>query len=429
MRAVEVLAALVAMVGVAAGEPPAPALRLEQAIQLALTRNERAAIADLDVVIADAGVDKARVAFLPVLQASGNDTLHPRDTPIDTAQRLAHAEPAADRRRRRFRCSTRPSTSSTAQRAQTRRRQAPARVRRREGVLQRAARRPGRPGGAEEARHREGRPRRHRRAGQGAARQLERRHARADRPGELGARARAAIRAASTPRTSSSSCVVNARVADGARARRPRCSTPASSRCPPPTTLVAPSLARRPDLAARKERARSPRTTSRASRACASSRRCGLVGQLTATLERRRERSRRRRHGRADRELDDLRRRRALRRRAVARRAGRDRRSRRPTRSCARSTRRSAPRRVAAASARSRRWSRRSDAMRRRAQERRARPRSSTSQGLAKAIELSTPTSSGSPPRSTTPRREFSVANAYLALRQAMGLDPLGRTN
>lgn len=85
MKAVEVLAALVAMVGVAAGEPPPPALRLDDAIQLALTRNERARIAELDVVIADAAVSKARGAFLPVLSASGNDTLHPRDTPLDTA--------------------------------------------------------------------------------------------------------------------------------------------------------------------------------------------------------------------------------------------------------------------------------------------------------------------------------------------------------
>jgi outer membrane protein TolC len=85
MKAVEVLAALVAMVGVAAGEPPPAALRLDDAIQLALTRNERARIAELDVVIADAGVAKARGAFLPVLAASGDDTLHPRDTPIDTA--------------------------------------------------------------------------------------------------------------------------------------------------------------------------------------------------------------------------------------------------------------------------------------------------------------------------------------------------------
>lgn len=57
------------------------ALTLDQAIHLALTRNERSAIADLQQVQADASVDRARVAFLPVLNASGNDTLRPRDDP------------------------------------------------------------------------------------------------------------------------------------------------------------------------------------------------------------------------------------------------------------------------------------------------------------------------------------------------------------
>jgi outer membrane protein TolC len=85
---VAALGAFGTMVGPAAAEPPAPAaiqgLRLEDAVELALTRNERAQIAALDVVIADAGVAKARAAFLPVLAARGNDTLHPRDTPLNT---------------------------------------------------------------------------------------------------------------------------------------------------------------------------------------------------------------------------------------------------------------------------------------------------------------------------------------------------------
>ena len=81
------LLAAMARPGVAEPSAPAPVqgLRLEDAIQLAVTRNERARIADLNVVIADAGVARARAAFLPVLSASGNDTLHPRDTPLDTA--------------------------------------------------------------------------------------------------------------------------------------------------------------------------------------------------------------------------------------------------------------------------------------------------------------------------------------------------------
>ncbi len=89
---VAALCALGARVRSGAAEPPAPAavqgLRLEDAIQLALTRNERSQIAELNVVVADAGVARARAAFLPVLSASGNDTLHPRDTspsPLNTA--------------------------------------------------------------------------------------------------------------------------------------------------------------------------------------------------------------------------------------------------------------------------------------------------------------------------------------------------------
>ncbi|MEO6776957.1 MAG: TolC family protein [Kofleriaceae bacterium] len=61
-------------------------LTLDQAIQLALTRNERAAISDLQTVQADAAVERAHVAFLPVLNASGNDTIRPIDSPKDTAQ-------------------------------------------------------------------------------------------------------------------------------------------------------------------------------------------------------------------------------------------------------------------------------------------------------------------------------------------------------
>lgn len=61
-------------------------LTLEQAIKLALTRNERAAITDLQQVEADAAVDRAHVAFLPILNANGNDTLRPRDAPKNAAQ-------------------------------------------------------------------------------------------------------------------------------------------------------------------------------------------------------------------------------------------------------------------------------------------------------------------------------------------------------
>ena len=54
--------------------PGGSGLRLGDAVQLALTRNERARISDLNVVVADAAVEKARVGFLPVLTFNGNDT-------------------------------------------------------------------------------------------------------------------------------------------------------------------------------------------------------------------------------------------------------------------------------------------------------------------------------------------------------------------
>lgn len=53
------------------------ALKLEDAVQLALTRNERAAITDANVVVANAAVEKARAAFLPTLVVTGSDTQRP----------------------------------------------------------------------------------------------------------------------------------------------------------------------------------------------------------------------------------------------------------------------------------------------------------------------------------------------------------------
>jgi len=61
------------------------ALTLETAVHLALTRNERSAIADLDIKVAEAGVEKARSAFLPGLQAGGNAQWRPRNNPSETA--------------------------------------------------------------------------------------------------------------------------------------------------------------------------------------------------------------------------------------------------------------------------------------------------------------------------------------------------------
>jgi outer membrane protein TolC len=51
-------------------------LRLEDAVHLALTRNERARIADLQVTVSRAGVERALAGFLPVLTAGSTDTQH-----------------------------------------------------------------------------------------------------------------------------------------------------------------------------------------------------------------------------------------------------------------------------------------------------------------------------------------------------------------
>jgi outer membrane protein TolC len=75
--------------------PGANGLKLEDAVHLALTRNERTVIADLNVKIVEAGVSKARAAFLPILSADGNNTLKPFDkSPVDVATaRLTVSQP------------------------------------------------------------------------------------------------------------------------------------------------------------------------------------------------------------------------------------------------------------------------------------------------------------------------------------------------
>jgi outer membrane protein TolC len=52
-------------------------LRIDDAVKLALAKNEAAQIADYQVDVADAAVEKARVAFLPVIVAAGSDTIRP----------------------------------------------------------------------------------------------------------------------------------------------------------------------------------------------------------------------------------------------------------------------------------------------------------------------------------------------------------------
>jgi outer membrane protein TolC len=57
-----------------AQETGSTALTLDQAVQLTLSRNERARISDLNVVVADAAVRKAFTAFLPLVTLTGQDT-------------------------------------------------------------------------------------------------------------------------------------------------------------------------------------------------------------------------------------------------------------------------------------------------------------------------------------------------------------------
>jgi outer membrane protein TolC len=57
----------------AAGPAGSGGLTLDQAVKLALSRNERAKISDLNVMVAEAAQEKALTAFLPVLTATGTD--------------------------------------------------------------------------------------------------------------------------------------------------------------------------------------------------------------------------------------------------------------------------------------------------------------------------------------------------------------------
>jgi outer membrane protein TolC len=63
----------------AAPELVAEPLRLDRAVALVLARSEVAKIADEQIVVAGAAVEKARVGFLPVITASGVDTARPYD--------------------------------------------------------------------------------------------------------------------------------------------------------------------------------------------------------------------------------------------------------------------------------------------------------------------------------------------------------------
>jgi outer membrane protein TolC len=60
----------------AAPPPVANGVRLADAVSLALTRNERARISDLNVAVAEANVERARAGFLPVITATGGAQQH-----------------------------------------------------------------------------------------------------------------------------------------------------------------------------------------------------------------------------------------------------------------------------------------------------------------------------------------------------------------
>ncbi|HEY2365803.1 MAG TPA: hypothetical protein VGH87_05420, partial [Polyangiaceae bacterium] len=49
-------------------------------MSLAVSRNERAKIADLNVVVADAALSRARTAFFPTVLLAGTYTQRPDDT-------------------------------------------------------------------------------------------------------------------------------------------------------------------------------------------------------------------------------------------------------------------------------------------------------------------------------------------------------------
>jgi outer membrane protein TolC len=74
-----------------APETSGASLRLEDAVRLALTRNERSKVSDLNVVVAEAAVEKARAAFLPALTAQASDVQHAYDATEKSPNNIAQA--------------------------------------------------------------------------------------------------------------------------------------------------------------------------------------------------------------------------------------------------------------------------------------------------------------------------------------------------
>jgi outer membrane protein TolC len=64
-------------------------LSLASVVKLALSRNERAEIAEQNVVAADAAVTKARAAFLPSLNLTAGETYRPQQLETNTVKNNA----------------------------------------------------------------------------------------------------------------------------------------------------------------------------------------------------------------------------------------------------------------------------------------------------------------------------------------------------
>lgn len=70
---------LLSLVAQARADQTQTPLRIEDAVSLAVARNERAKITDLNVKVADAALDRARTAFFPTVGVGGTYTQHPDD--------------------------------------------------------------------------------------------------------------------------------------------------------------------------------------------------------------------------------------------------------------------------------------------------------------------------------------------------------------
>ena len=168
-------------------------LNLDQAVQMTIARNEQAKIADLNVVVADAAVEKAFTAFLPVLTAGGHrhpDGQRRAQGALQRRHRGADGQPAPAQRVPR----------SPLQPGEEAGRRAACIERRPDsgllgfGAARRLLHRPQRPGSrrrcAAPARKLQGQPRRHAGARPGPAGEHERRDASQGRHDERAARAR-----------------------------------------------------------------------------------------------------------------------------------------------------------------------------------------------------------------------------------------------